>query len=114
MLMVLEGEWKVLPEAWGAEIVDMSEYVIGIPPCEPDESFPSFRPSTEGRRQSRTPGLTIFHQKHEGKKGGGLFDELSLSMVSCSDDVHHITDESSERIHRGRGSVRRKHIRTYQ
>ncbi|VEL34437.1 unnamed protein product [Protopolystoma xenopodis] len=33
-------------------------------------------------------------------------------MVSCSDDVRHMTDESSARIHRGRRAVRRGPIRT--
>ncbi|VEL17241.1 unnamed protein product [Protopolystoma xenopodis] len=28
-------------------------------------------------------------------------------MVSCSDDAHHMTDEGSARIHRGRKAVRR-------
>ncbi|VEL42249.1 unnamed protein product [Protopolystoma xenopodis] len=33
-------------------------------------------------------------------------------MVSCSDDVLHMTDESSARIHRGRKAVRRGTTRT--
>ncbi|VEL07854.1 unnamed protein product [Protopolystoma xenopodis] len=33
-------------------------------------------------------------------------------MVSCSDDVRHMTDESSARIHQGRRAVRRGSIRT--
>ncbi|VEL26020.1 unnamed protein product [Protopolystoma xenopodis] len=33
-------------------------------------------------------------------------------MVSCSDDVLHMTDESSARIYRGRRAVRRGPVRT--
>ncbi|VEL12314.1 unnamed protein product [Protopolystoma xenopodis] len=34
-------------------------------------------------------------------------------MVSCSDEVRHMTEESLATIHRGRRAVRRGPIRTY-
>ncbi|VEL39617.1 unnamed protein product [Protopolystoma xenopodis] len=69
-------------------VVDLCEYVLGTPPCDPDESFPSFRSSSDRHRQSRPPCLTIIrHMFHllQMKRQTGVIETEQLHPFLMTD-----------------------------